>query len=516
MASDFRQKTQELAGGYRDFWNEHSNVAMALGFVPVVGTVLGIADAVAAHNDERASGLEKTLATAGILPFGKAAGLLKGALGGAGGPVSAIIGGPLILKRAREADKMDEFLTPHYDPDLKTEVAEFRRTPRAKQQYIDATNTGGTPYRTMPYSQAVENDPLVDIMPEVGDVRTSYTRVQNPGSVNPDNRPLNAGEGGFRWGPEGTQPLKGATMEIGTGTGGRPIAHADYEEIDDALVHESSGHMAQAIEASAGNWPKSHTGANMEKHGIVGYFGDSGEIGAEGRLRRGWTDASREELLPWQHRRGMLKQVEENIKSGKPPNFGLSAQSNPRVAREWAARAEAEPPSESFVTAVTRREPNWNTKPKKRVAGSWIDKMEWRDVTQLEPSLGQKLKAMYKDKSISARYEGDKVNHARKMALGEQVEPVRAKVRWDDTDQTLEVEELDGLRRVMAAKNLFGDRREGNLVPIIFEPADEVAATMAKDPRYRMSLRPAIDKMMADDKLHKPDVVRQALFHQGY
>lgn len=91
MAGDFRQKTQALAAGYRDYWNEHAGMAMALGFVPVVGTVMGIADAVAAHNDERASLLEKTLSTAGILPFGKAASLIKGAVG-AGGPVLSVVG----------------------------------------------------------------------------------------------------------------------------------------------------------------------------------------------------------------------------------------------------------------------------------------------------------------------------------------------------------------------------------------------------------------------------------------
>lgn len=66
-----------LAKALRGWQAENPAADLALGFVPGVGQLYGAATAAAAYADPDASGLERGLATAGMVPFGKGADLLR-------------------------------------------------------------------------------------------------------------------------------------------------------------------------------------------------------------------------------------------------------------------------------------------------------------------------------------------------------------------------------------------------------------------------------------------------------
>lgn len=72
-------ETARLAKAFRAWQAEHPVADFAVGMVPGVGTAYGAASAAAAHADPDASGLDRTLQTASMLPFGK---LLKPAKAG--------------------------------------------------------------------------------------------------------------------------------------------------------------------------------------------------------------------------------------------------------------------------------------------------------------------------------------------------------------------------------------------------------------------------------------------------
>jgi hypothetical protein len=67
----------KAAQGYRKFWDENPVLGISLGFVPGVGTALAAADTAAAAIDPEASKLELSLASAGIIPFGKGIGAVR-------------------------------------------------------------------------------------------------------------------------------------------------------------------------------------------------------------------------------------------------------------------------------------------------------------------------------------------------------------------------------------------------------------------------------------------------------
>jgi hypothetical protein len=490
---DFRQRTQRYAAEYRDYWNEHAGMAMALGFVPVVSTVMGIADAVAAHNDERASLLEKSLSTAGILPFGKAATLL-GKAGMSGGALLSVVG-PVTLGKAAEKGEMGRFLKPHYDPDFGTEVAELRNYPVPNQGLIDVTARTGQS-RTVPLKTAGRGDDVMSELWEqdVGELPVTFKSrdVDKHGRATP----YDAGNGAFTWGSHAKSA--GGKMDLGTGTSGMAAPDAaTYEQIRRTLAHESN-HRYAGLEIDAGIWPKNAQGANSNASGYMGYFHNLGEMDSYAtELRMGWGDEMREAIPVWHTRRAIAKKVEENVKAGRQPNYMINGLRDPEKAAQYTKKFMEQGLDPKIMSAVEKGKPNW-AKNRTKVAGAWAESMSFNEAALLDPKLGQKMGDLASDGSWSARYTGTKTNHAKALALGEEVEPLRAKVRWNDTTQQLEVEEMDGLRRALAARNMFGVN-DTNLIPIIFEPVDDVSRFMAKDKQVRRGLMPSDELFRADD-----------------
>lgn len=491
----FRNKAHTLAAEYRDFWAENAGLGLALGFVPVVGQVLGIADAVATHNDERATALDKTLATAGVLPLGKglaaAKGLLRGR--GAGGPIMSVVG-PTTIQRAKDQGVEDLLTTPHYDPDFGTEVAELVDYGRVPQRVIDVTNNGRP--RTGPLRALVPDEPLLQIVDEAGDIPTTVTNVRRNAAGQLE--PARAGEGAYQW-RSPVEP-RGGNLEIGTATKMNRLENADYDEIEGAYVHERS-HITQAEEVAKEIWDRKMSGTNVPASGHVGYFFNLGELDAEAdRLRRKWPAELRNEMKPHRFRAGMKKLMEENIAAGRVPTHGMENMADPAVARRYAEWAAEEPINQNLSRMVERGRPNWASQAKAG-PGAWATTMKVEDVFNLDPRLGEKMKKIGESGNFSARYTGPDTNHARLMAMGETIEPVRAKVVWDDAAGALAVEDLDGLRRALAARNMFG---RGQKIPVVFEPADDVARTMAADPAVRKGIGP-LESLYRDDdaRYHK-------------
>ena len=121
----------EFSQKYRDFWAERPVASVAAGFVPGVGQALGLADAVTSYNDPRASTAERTLATAGILPFGKL-------FSKASGPFRKIVAGPTATTHSQEAAKIA--MSEGQKMGVLTPSARLTR----QQKEAIATKSGGT------------------------------------------------------------------------------------------------------------------------------------------------------------------------------------------------------------------------------------------------------------------------------------------------------------------------------------------------------------------------------------
>jgi hypothetical protein len=176
---------------------------------------------------------------------------------------------------------------------------------------------------------------------------------------------------------------------------------------------------------------------------------------------------------------------------------------DPATARKWAEWAAEEPPPAAMVRAAEQGHANW-PKNVKIPKGGWVEWVDVQEALKLDPNLGAKTAKMADSGDWSARAtefaEGQGGNYARKVGLGGTVDPISAKVVWDDTGKQLAISELDGLRRMVAVRNMFGRNQK---VPIVFSPSDDVARSMSMDETFRKGVRPLEATQRADDMKHK-------------
>jgi hypothetical protein len=196
----------------------------------------------------------------------------------------------------------------------------------------------------------------------------------------------------------------------------------------------------------------------------------------------------------------MKKMMEENVAAGRTPHAGMETLSDPATARRWAAWAADEPISKGFAEAMERGAPKWG-KPQLK-PGEWTEDMSFEDLLYLDPKINQKMNDISLIGSHSAKYAGPDVNHARHMAMGGEVEPIRVKLAWDDQTGALAVQDLDGLRRMMAARNMFGAVGSTKM-PVVFEPLDETARRMSTKPGMKNTVHADVGIMMNDDQMFK-------------
>jgi hypothetical protein len=483
--ADFRDKARQMSMEYRDFWAENAELGMAMGFVPVVGQVLGIADALAAHNDERASELEKGLATAGVLPLGKVVGALKTlATGkGAAGPMLGMVLGPYHIKKVEEAGRAGELVGRHIDPRTGVETAEMVNRGTIKGSVIEQAQKG--PQVGGRASEMLEGDVLAEIDPDYANMTT----IAHAGR--------SLGHGEFR--PPGAGG-KGAALGVGTGVpySGR-LSRADAESLASIVGHERK-HYIDARDIAAGNRKTRTGGSHPEVVGWHRYAQDTGEIDARlDEFRWNWDPADMESLKPWEHDMAYRKMMEDNVLVGRTVSENTGRLNDPDFARAMYNRAEREGIHPGLERSAKRGAANWEVAvdPKKR---EWAEQMTAKQLLDLEPRLGQKFDAIFDENGLTATYQNRSKSprYAKNMMLDEKIPAVRAKVRFNETTGTWDVEELDGLRRTLASRNMFGPDAK---VPVIFEPVDDVSRVLAKDPNYlSLDVRPKADLLEADRK----------------
>jgi len=279
---DWRKYAVAAAKEYRLFWEENRKLRMALGFVPVVGQVLGAADAVAATLDPDADKLETALAYAGMIPAGKilqAGKQFKLTLGRKG------------AQRLKDAGLGDEIIS----------EGEWRG------QYIAEIqdDLAGTGKRLHATSQGPRIASLGEMTPDDMVAHTAYPELAN---LNVVANPSDARTRGSFHGTDGR-------IELDVPDNANLASFATR-----TLRHETQ-HAAQALE----NRPSEFRGANMSI-GRTRYYTQPGEIMARvDSIRSNWTPEQRRMLPLTKHLEAEEARVGHALATGRHENIWNSA-----------------------------------------------------------------------------------------------------------------------------------------------------------------------------------------------
>jgi hypothetical protein len=474
-----KEQAQSIAMNYRDYWNEHPKLALGLGLVPVAGQIIGLADAAASYADPRADALERGLSTIGILPFGKGVKAAKRIFGsGSGLPDMALgIMGPAGKKRALANGVPPDRIVSHFDDELKAEVSEIVPedgvTDALNEAMVNKARKANKPLLVR-YGDLRPNDPYLAAHPEMANMKVKLVPGQDPGG---GSYLMNPNTGGFD--PPGSKQYR---MTVGVGNGGL-AKRGELSSMLDATRHEG-GHAVHNFEVDAGTFPNTMRGADPDTAGQFGYFGNHGEQAAESMAHRAdWTADERMAVSPMQHRNAMRQLQQTNVDQRQLLNLNSGYLRQPSIVEGLNRKANLTGGTADITQAQRRGKPAFKAVEPNRKEGEWGDTMSIDDLVDMEPRLGQKMGTMRKDESWSARYKGDtnygegkgpKRNYAKELIAGKEIEPAVVHVRWDSNAGQWHALNVDGIRRTVALRNLYGPNVK---MPVIFKPH----GTISKD-----------------------------------
>ena len=339
-----------VAQGYRQFWNDHPVAAIGTGFIPVIGTVLGAADAAAAYADPEAPDWEKALSTAGLLPFARGA-----------------------VKTARAARRGDDLF-----PGMQIAAG-----PRGREA-LENVGAGGKIIRT-------ENVPGFGEVSEIMDPPTNRFNLRradpnkNPnttvGVLEPDMDTLYEAYPGLEDVPVELLGKKATDPDFIAGAWRPPksisqhVTHGDIslKHLPQPLVdyltevakvgrHEI-GHAIQFLERQAGNW-SDIIGASPARVGYVGYGISKGEIltNVGSMYRANWPEALRREIPLSTHLKAEQMRIGLATKKGMSLNAHSDVMDRPDVVKQLAERYDREGiPQEALD--LWEKGPNWEVPP---------------------------------------------------------------------------------------------------------------------------------------------------------
>lgn len=444
------ERVMKAAQQYRAFWAEHPAVSIGLGFVPVLGQALGAIDALAAYGDPEASKLERGLATAGVIPVGKAIkhgrDFIIGKKGianlrrqraqvenAAGAGDDAALAAKATGTEPGSSIVGKELIDGQYMAEIMDDLTQMRNLEkiRVAEKAVDGTPLNG------------KVGTLGDFLPESGELFSAYPWMKDVPVV---TRPKKGSAFGASFGSTSADP-KTFQLNIDVPADG---GNLDEEHIANVLVHELQ-HGMQRFE----DLPSNMLGANSRAAGWIPYMANPGEIMARvTEQRKKWTPEQRRALSFRDHWKAELNRLSEGNTVYNDSFARLNKMEDP---------AEAAAQFQRYQMGVDKRYidslggPVFKTPTADVKKGQFVRTLTPDEFGVVVPQGPVRQKAYLE--------AGTPNPYLKTMYEGREIDPLKITAEWDAGLKEWYVQDADGMARAIAAKKMYG---ADTGMPVIF------------------------------------------------